>query len=719
MKRKSVKLISLLVLASSMVGCGTNSGSVNPSSTPADTSAATSNNTADEQTTVLPTSVKLVSKKSYLYVNEKVSLSVAFEPSNADDDYSIVSSDPTVISVIGKEITALAATAENETVTITVTTDHGLSSSIDFVVYDVIDRVTTLLTNAHNVALNKAVSGQIHVENTETDQPDESCDYSYNIYKNSSELIENYKSGTSDNVITAFNRAIIGDDYVETKRKKTGSGDFSDVTGYQEHYDIVNEVTDSRYEYTLAEAQERLANVQIESSSSIGVRGMEGFILTQFIENTSNFASTYCKDSLTLEENLGDGEATDLYTVSYDYTVEDKNYRVSEVLTLEIDNDGLLVDMSDEYIRYEGEEDMTEVVHMSTTGTQVNGERTDAPEGSFDFSQYYYTDFTIDFHKSWQDYSKASETDYYVGDTAWLNTYFGYSEYISCAPSTASTRIDPIEIVSVSDPDAVEIVNGNRLTFKKVASNIKVTVASANVSKEITLNCVPPTTTALKIGEWDGFGSYKYFRDVTSSHYLSSSWLTGTDRTVNVAGGAAQETPDITVTSSDTSVATVTLVEGVTNQFVFHPIKAGKTTITIVDKTLGEAKKLTKEVTVYDNTDIGIASLLRESAFVPYNQSLYSDFKFSGTDGTSKGDFSGKFGNYDIWGSWKVVDGVVQQTTYSGAFGEITYGSSVFSLTDISYSNFDKYGPIFYTIKATNSSYGDLGEGDGTSIVLY
>ncbi len=717
MKAKKAKILSLFLLLT-LAGCqktsDITSGNSASSNNTSDNQTSDSNSTSDKK----PTSVSIKTDRNYLYVNEELSLGASFEPSDTSDDYKLTSSDPDIIAVTGRKITGVSATNENEEVTITLTTDGGLTATAKFVVYDVINHVTDLLNVSHTLALENATGGSLDITSYEDGQDDYTESISYNIYKNSSEVIEEITEGSSS-VTTIYNRAIIGDSYVEARRRRKGStGDYYNVNGYLENRSIVDTVTDKYREYTKEEAKERISNVQICSSTSIGTRGMEGFVLDQFLTNVSSFGSSYAKSTITMEENLS--SISNIYTLSYDYTRKDSTTRTEEKLVLEFDNTGLLINVNDVLNEYEGE-DPKLVANYEVSGVQMSGEKEDAPEGSFDFSEYFFDDFDVIFHSDMFNYSADySDTTYNVGDTAYLMTY---DSYMNHSPSTASTYIDPIKITSVSDPDAVEIIYGNRIKFNKLVADLEVTVQSTikKVEKKITLHCVPPETTKIQFGEFINAGtSFSYFADVTSAHYLPSSWILGTDREVYVAGEKAQQSPNITVTSSNPDVATVSLVEGSSNKFTFHPVKAGKTTIKVVDKTLGEEKALTKEITIYDNSDTGIADLLRESNFTPFNTSLYSDFDFSGTAGTNTGDFSGKYcDNYDIWGSWIVEDGEIKVTTYSGVFGEVTYGSSTFVLTDITFSNYAKYGPTNLTIKGTSQSAGDIGDGSGTGIVLY
>lgn len=102
---------------------------------------------------------------------------------------------------------------------------------------------------------------------------------------------------------------------------------------------------------------------------------------------------------------------------------------------------------------------------------------------------------------------------------------------------------------------------------------------------------------------------------------------------------------------------------------------------------------------------------------------MYSDFKFSETKGTYKGDFFGKFGSSSnaiaVWGCWKVKDGELKVDNYSGVFGEYQFGATKFILTDIVYSNYAKYGPTNIIIKGSSQYAGEIDEGIGTGIVLY
>ncbi len=717
MKAKKAKILSLFLLLT-LAGCQKTSDVT--SDKPSDTAKSSDTQTSDSKSDVekKPTSVSIKTDRNYLYVNEELSLSASFEPSDSSDDYRLTSSDPDIISVTGRKITGVSATNENEEVTITLTTDGGLTATAKFVVYDVINHVTELLNTSHTLALENATGGSLDITSYEDDQDDFNESISYNIYKNSSEVIEEVTEGTSY-VSTIYNRAIIGDSYIESRRRKNGtSGDYVNVNGYLENRSIVDTVTDKYREYTMEEAKERISNVQICSSTSIGTRGMEGFVLDQFLTNVSSFGSSYAKSAITMEENLS--SISNIYTLSYDYTRKDSTTRIEEKLVLEFDSTGLLINVDDALNEYEGEESKL-VANYVVSGVQMSGDKEDAPEGSFDFSEYFFDDFDVIFHSDMFDYSSdSSDTIYNVGDTAFLMTYDNYMKH---SPSTATTYIDPIKITSVSEPDAVEIIYGNRIKFKKLVADLEVTVQSTikKVEKKITLHCVPPQTTKIQFGEFlNPDTNFAQYSATSSAHYLPSSWILGTDREVWVVGEKVQQSPDITVTSSNTDVATVSLIEGSSNKFTFHPVKAGKTTIKVVDKTLGEEKALTKEITIYDNSDSGIADLLRESNFTPYNTSLYSDFDFSGTANTNTGDFSGKYcDSYDIWGSWIVEDGEIKVTTYSGAFGEVTYGSSAFVLTDITFSNYAKYGPTNLTIKGSSQSVGEIGDGSGTGIVLY
>lgn len=725
MKTKKLQIVSVLLLAA-LVGCGTNkeSDKVSNATEAGSNTSETAKDTTETPADTNPTSVTLTAKRNYLYVNETIDLVPVFEPAGTSIDYRLTSSDPDLISAVGSQIKGVSATGKDEEVTITITTDNNLTASCKFVVYNVLDKAISLLEASNKVALTSATSGSLDINSYEKDQEDYSESYSYNIYKDRSEVIDEVTDGTKDTVTTIFNRAVIGDHYVESKRTRTGaSGTFSDVRGYLENRAIVDTVTEKNYQYTMEEAKQRVADVQIgDYSATNPIHGLEGFAMNYFIYDVSSFASSYAKESLRLEESLSD--ISNIYTLSYDYTRGEgsSQVRVEEELTLEFDSTGLLIDLKDALHHYEGE-DLEEVASYEIAGVQNGGEREDAPSDAFDFSQYFFKDYNVYFHQSMFNYESTCETEYNVGDTAYLLTYDGY---IGGSPSTATTYIDPIRVTAVSDPDAVEIIYGNRIKFLKLVENLEVTVTSAmsKIQKKVTLHCLPPKTTTIQIGEFSNPGSsFSSYIGASSSHYLPSSWIMGTDKEVWVVGGKYQETPSITVTSSNPSVATVTMVEDSENKFVFHPVSTGKTTIKIVDSTLGEAKAITKDVTIFDNSDVGIANLFRESTWSAYNKSMYSNFAFTGEKDTTKGDFRGHYdvtdtSYIDIWGSWEVKDGVIQATTYSGAFGEIVYGSPEFVITDIDYSNYQKFGPTWVTVKGSSQYAGDIGEGYGASVIL-
>ncbi len=726
MKAKKMKLVSLLLLAA-LVGCGNNdsTGSDNKPTEPGTDTAEVGKDTATETPAdTNPTAVSLTVKRNYIYVNETLDLVPVFEPAGTSIDYRLTSSDPDLIAVTGTQIKGVSATGKDEEVTITLTTDNNLTTSCKFVVYNVLDKAVSLLKASNEIALTSSTSGSIDINSYEKDQDDYSESYSFNIYKDRSEVIDEVTDGKNDTVTTIVNRAIIGDHYVESKRTRTGAtGAFENVRGYLENRAIVDTVTEKNYQYTPEEAKTRVADIQIgDYSTTNPIHGLEGFVMNYFIYDVSSFASTYAKSSLRIEESLSD--ISNIYTLSYDYTRGEgtSQVRVEEELTLEFDASGLLIDLKDALHHYEGE-DLAEVASYEISGIQNGGEREDAPSDAFDFSQYFFRDFNVYFHNSMFNYESTCETEYNVGDTAYLLTYDGY---ICGSPSTATTYIDPIKITAVSDPDAVEIIYGNRIKFLKLVENLEVTVTSSmsKIEKKVTLHCIPPKTSTIQIGEFSNPGSsYSSFISASSSHYLPSSWIMGTDKEVWVAGGKWQEVPSITVTSSNPSVATVSMVEDSENKFVFHPVSTGKTTIKIVEKTLGEEKAITKEVTIFDNSDVGIANLFRESTWSAYNKTMYSNFRFTGEKDTLKGDFAGQYdisdnSHIDIWGSWEVKDGVIKATTYSSAFGEVVYGSPEFVITDIDYSNYSKFGPTWVTIKGSSQSAGDLGEGYGASVIL-
>ena len=251
MKSKKLKLVSLLFLAA-LVSCGKTDKISGDTENNNNHKVSENISNTENKTDVAPTAVSLVTKKNYLYVNEEMAITAAFEPAGSSDDYRLTSSAPDIITVVGRKIQAKAATLKDEEVTITLTTDGGLTASAKFVVYNAIDRATELLNASHAVALTSATGGSIDINSYEDGQDDFTSSYSYNIYNNSSEVFEEIKDGKNEVKQTYYNRAIINNQYVESRRTRTGTtGAFSNVRGGLENRPIVETVTEKNYQYTM------------------------------------------------------------------------------------------------------------------------------------------------------------------------------------------------------------------------------------------------------------------------------------------------------------------------------------------------------------------------------------------------------------------------------------------------------------------------------------
>lgn len=133
------------VAASSQVASSAASSVVSSTASSAVSSAASSAVSSAPVSTVVAihvTSVSVQADKTELDVGEKAVLTIGVLPEDATDKtYAVVSSDPTIASISGNEVTALKAGDVKITVT---STDGGKTASVDLKVYAVAAPIITI-----------------------------------------------------------------------------------------------------------------------------------------------------------------------------------------------------------------------------------------------------------------------------------------------------------------------------------------------------------------------------------------------------------------------------------------------------------------------------------------------------------------------------------------------------------------------------------------------
>ena len=276
--------------------------------------------------------------------------------------------------------------------------------------------------------------------------------------------------------------------------------------------------------------------------------------------------------------------------------------------TFKVDDEGLVTSFNQTKSLFSADYDTGE---LSDTAEEVEtveftlekGTREVAPNDLLTIEDLYLTDYECHLSNTYSGTEHVNE--FVLGSKVYLVED-------SYEPETYYEDADPIEIISVSDPTAVEDLYSTSFTVVKPIDELEVTVSSlhSKIEKKFTISVYQPDVETISLP--------------SEKTTLPLHDLVGATREVSVSSSPTGSIADIDVNVvPGTGEAEVSLVEGSTDRFTITGTKPGTVTLEVMDKNVGEASKITREITYFDNTDEGIMDYLSSSS-IYFNNSDFT-----------------------------------------------------------------------------------------------
>lgn len=637
MSRKS-KNISIILLSAMLVSCKSTSvsnsskPSINspsqsdvstkpslPSTTTSSAKPSTSTTGSSSQEEVDPASIRITNTFKELKLGEVVTIEAEILPQNAKKSFTLSTEDENYIQILeDHKIRAIKKTPLGKKVSVIATTENGLESVLRFTVSEKsvnqgeIDSIVSKLKKSRDLSVDYLSSGELHINLDEKGQPSQIGDYEYVVYDGGlhSEVkktaVENGKQSQ-----TISSRLIKGSRYLKGNASLVDGKWVGNTTTFDSK--TIADTPSSRYETTLQDAKKEVASVSIE-----GYSGLEGFIINEYLTNYESFGNSLAMTYLEIEKP----NDTD-YKLSYDYVMTDSEGSLgfTESLELYFDTLGKLESIELHGGYYDpSDTNKTLIGSLDVSGEQKYETRKADTDPMFDFSSYFYSDFGCYFTDSiTYDVTIPARLDYYVGESIYMKLDDTLSK-----PATASSKLDSIEIESVSDPEVLEINTYRNSMKAKKAGTCKVTVKSSinQVSKTYDFTITEPKVTEIN---WGNYYSKNYLASAMISSFSKEIVIDALPKSNNLSNKPLCSPVISSVTSSDPNVLSVVKKEdGSSFTVTAKKVNEKKSvTVTVIEETLGESKPLTKEVSVYPYTDQGIAQMLSEQKIYAMNQSFF------------------------------------------------------------------------------------------------
>lgn len=617
---------------------------------------------------IVATDIEYSLRKTTIGVGEKLEIETRVLPEGADQTVSITSSNELAVRVDGKTIEGLSVTEEDAPVTITISTPNGVTKTIEVTVVEMgqsaLSEIEAVLTKSAEIEKTAVKSGSYSIVKTdETGEVSESQIGNYDIY--SDNKVKVYDETVDYYGLTITNRSIgLTDDektYYDIYQETDESGEVE--IGYDTEILEVSE-TDDAYGYIkLEDAKNNLTLPTILNES-----GLSNQIFETYFGKFDYYSTEEAQKTMTFD--YADG----VYTLSA--SVEDSwGDAMDKIETrIEVDGEGLVTafnqTMSSYSLDYDTGVMSEEAEEIETVEfTLEKGTREVAPNDLLTIEDLYLTDYECHLSNT---YSGTEHVDKFV---------LGSKVYLvedSYEPETYYEDADPIEIISVSDPTAVEDLYSTSFTVVKPIKELEVTVSSlkSKIEKKFTISVYQPNVETISLP--------------SEKTVLPLHDLVGATREISVSSSPTGSIADIDVNVvPGTGEAEVSLVEGSTNRFTITGTKPGTVTLEVMDKNVGEASKKTREITYFDNSDEGIMEYLTSSSLYTTYSGSYSsvDLAFKKvTKTTGKVVITYVYDDYDTYvftGEISVVNGevILPETFECDTSG------------DVEISNFRVYNP--------------------------
>ncbi len=536
-------------------------------------------------------SIEITNKKAKIGLGLEYELEAKILPLDAPQEWTIQSSNELYIKTSNHTIRALKLTTEPITITAKAQ-DKIATMTIEVLPLNevVLPEITEKLEKSSQIEKTSVNAGTYkEVKKDKNDALIAKNDASFNVYSNNKvEVIKETKNDKK-----RLTKGIVDSSLYSVEEKYLTENTFETVSANKKV--IVQQ--DATYDQVLQTEAEELVNLASVNGSTSHL-GVSNAILYDYVNSSNYFANSAAKEKLTYEENEN--------TIKIKSTFSNSSANVVKIELSLVFEDGLLVSVTGSIDKNEGSYDDESFVgelieHIDINASLTKADRVSSPETTFKFENLYFQNYTPYLTKS---YSGEEESlQFNVGEKAYLKIK-------NMLPSSATTSIDEIEIVSVSNPDAATINYGSSLTFTAPCEELQVTVKSkiSNIEKIITVKVLGASVQSI------------HFYSMSTSrneYYLPSMDVINYERTFAIKVAPDGVTPNIQINlKNNTANASVTKVEGSTlNQYKIIATTPGNVDVEIIETSLGESHKLTKTVTYFDKTKEAIADYFSTANF--------------------------------------------------------------------------------------------------------
>lgn len=519
---------------------------------------------------------------------------VTILPESAEQTFTLTSSDSKIVSVDGNTITALKASSDPITITITAG-EATFSVKVNLVsAFDAhIPEIKTKLEKANEKEATLAKKGHFYLHDQDASGVDTTYDkYDFEVFSDNRSVATHLKKGTyaSSNKNEQISYTLINDDLIECKKAlddETATPDYTkkDVisSGEGSYSNVPQTIANNAVTYPI------LGSFNWNNAR----QGFAQYVLLNY------FTGNYFGESSKGKESF-------VYSSSsegvYDLKITNVGYSDKKELSLKlVFKDEMLVSFSGKITKYEidWEDNVTLEGYTVIDAALETGTR-DKSHDLFDADSLYMTDFNASFYTGYGTNKKVG-TEFGIGDSV-------YFDIVDVLPTTADSSIDTC-VLSIKEEDKDKVTMGSggaSFSAKQAIDDLEVTLTSAKTSKTFHLTFKEKLTTTLK---YDGTNHMVLGESVTSKVTFDKKASTDINFTITSANAAkATIEPKVAATTSGYQ------------QLTFTPSEVGTYSIKAVDKK--SSLEVSWDVVVYNNDDAGIINYLKEANVKNYGTKL-------------------------------------------------------------------------------------------------
>lgn len=568
------------------------------------------------------TSVSYEAKEIDVAVGEKFEIkNVEILPNTAKQEFTLESSNEVYASteghlVVGKKITT-------DPITVSIKADGALFA-LKVNVIKAQEKYGAYLTEklgqSKEQELVKANSGELTVKTLDnTGKETESDNYKFTSYNDDRTLTTYTKirnSSYSGTTTTVENYEIAKFDNKQIRGiSKYGEPDVLTYSSYEVNESdntlnssTINDASKMGYfgNYTYFGMSNYIAKSFFSASSLESKNVKDGSYIFSEVDNT-------IKVDATIEKSYGDTYIYSLTMNFEDSLINSFNATVSRYASDDYDNDNPSSYVLKEQKVYEG--------------TLNVGEKQAPTSEMKKYESFYATSFDV-VTKAYRDRKYVETNEFYVGESVSV-------ELANVLPATFEKNVDKMSVEILNNEDAVRKTTYG-FSFIKPVDELKISVKTKNVSKEVTLKASYPKATTI---------SY------SGSEYL----LAGDAYTSKVSYSSSSAVVDFEATlSNNTSNATIDMKAD--GNFTINASQAGSIDVLFKEKKSGLT--ISKKFYSFTNTDDGILDMIFGSTISVEKgyTSAVSKLVFTKDDGAKSGKISYSYYDNDYEETYNISD---------------------------------------------------------------